>query len=186
MMSGRSRKEGTEIDVLGLIDQLEALVNAGTRVPLTSKALIDEQEFLELVDQIRVSLPDEVRHAKRVSQDRDRMMAQAQLEAEKAVTAAQERVEQLLDDSEIVRLATARADEIRRTLEEECRQMRADADAYAMDVLDGLESELNRLLASVRKGKVALETMSAEAEKAQVPDNGSRPARPAGKESNGL
>lgn len=146
--------------MLSLIDRLEALVNAGTRVPLTSKALIDEQEFLELVDQLRVGVPDEFRHAKRVSHDRDRVISQAQLEADKLLSLAREHAEQMVQDSDIVRSAQQRAAELLSEATAEARGMRAEADEYAMEVLEGLEKELNRLLASVRKGKAALENIS--------------------------
>ncbi|MCL4394880.1 MAG: ATPase [Chloroflexi bacterium] len=154
--------------MLGLIDRLEALVNAGTRVPLTSKALIDEQEFLELVDQLRVAVPDEVRQARRVSHDRDRVLSQAQTEADKVLIVAQERVEQMVQQNEIVRLAQKRAEEIVANGQEEARRLRTDAYGYAMDVLDGLENELNRLLATVRKGKSALEKMSEDNDTGEV------------------
>jgi len=146
--------------VLSLIDRLEALVNAGTRVPLTSKALIDEQEFLELVDQLRVGVPDEFRHAKRVSQDRDRVISQAQSEADKLLSSAREHAEQMVQESDIVRIAQQRAVEMLGEATAEASRMRAEADHYAMEVLEGLENELNRLLASVRKGKAALEKLS--------------------------
>jgi cell division septum initiation protein DivIVA len=149
-----------------LIDRLEALVNGGTRVPLTSKALVDEQEFLELVDQLRVAVPDEVRQAKRLSQERERMISHAQSEAERLVLQAQERADQLVDQSDIVLRAQERAKEVLADAHEEARRMRADAYAYATDVLEGLEKELNRLLATIKKGKAALEKMSEENEMA--------------------
>lgn len=151
-----------KIDVLALIDRLEALVSSGTRVPLTSKALVDEQEFLELVDQLRVAMPDEIRHAKRVSQDRDRVLSQAQVDADKILSTARDRAEQLVREADVVRTAQQRADDMLRAATEEAGRMRGDADRYAVEVLDGLEAELGRLLASIKKGKAALEKMSEE------------------------
>lgn len=150
--------------MLGLIDRLETLVNSGTRVPLTSKALIDEQEFLELVDQLRVAVPEEIRHAKRVSQDRDRVISQARVDSDKILASAQEQASQMVGESEIVRRAQLRADEIMQAVEEDARRMRTEADGYVMSVLEGVESELNRLLATVKKGKSAMEKMSKERE----------------------
>jgi len=139
------------MDVLSLIDRLEALVNSGTHVPLTSKALLDEQEFLELVDQLRVAVPHEIRQAKRVSQERERVISQAQSDADRVLSAARERADQLVEESSIIRSAQQRA-----------AQLQAGADEYALEVIEGLDSELNRLLASVRKGKAALEKLALE------------------------
>lgn len=163
-------------------------MNSGTRVPLTSKALIDEQEFLELVDQLRVAVPDEVRHAKRVSQERDRVISQAQSDADKMLNSAIERAELLVQESDIMRSARQRATELLSQAVEETRRMRAEADQYAMEVLEGLESELNRLLASAKKGKAALEKLNREDERLDrdtLVSSPSRPSRGAGSDTSG-
>lgn len=153
-------------------------MNSGTRVPLTSKALIDEQEFLELVDQLRVAVPDEVRHAKRVSQERDRVISQAQSDADKMLNSAVERAELLVQESDITRSARQRATALLSQAVEETRRMRAEADQYAMEVLEGLESELNRLVATAKKGKAALEKLSREDERLDRDPLLSSPSRP--------
>lgn len=131
-------------------------------MPLTSKALVDEQEFLELVDQLRVAVPEEVRHAKRVSQDRERVLTQARVEADKVLTSAQEQALQLVRENEIVRAAQQQAQEILSTATAEAQRLRADADSYVLSVLEGLENDLGRLLATVKKGKSVLERKGSE------------------------
>jgi len=137
-------------------------VTSGMRFPLTSKALVDEQEFLDIVDQLRVAIPEEIRQAKRVNLEKEKVIERAQTEADRILVAAQEQAALMLKDNEIMKtaaeLAQAKVDEA----EKQAEEIRAGADAYAMDVLIGLENELNRLLAQIRKGRATLEKSMAE------------------------
>ncbi|HEY8884596.1 MAG TPA: ATPase [Chloroflexota bacterium] len=145
------------MDVLQLIDRLEQLVSSGTRLPLSSRIMIDEQEFLDIVDQLRVTVPEEMKQARRFSQERDRVLQQAEEEAEKVINAAQERALLMLQDNEIVRLAQ---DDARRLLnegEQYADEIKRGADVYALEVLSGLESELTKLLVTTRKGRATLD-----------------------------
>src|SRR6476661_1811476 len=93
------------MDVLQLIDQLEQLVSAGTRLPLSSRTMIDEQGFLDIIDQLRVSVPEELKQARRFTQERERVMQQAEAEAEKIMSAAQDRATSMLQENELIRQA---------------------------------------------------------------------------------
>jgi cell division septum initiation protein DivIVA len=145
------------MDVLQLIDRLEQLVSAGRRMPLTSMTIIDEQEFLDIVDQLRVTVPEEIKQARRVSQERERVMLQADAEAEKIINAAREQAARLLQDDELIRRAQEEAERLLSDAEREAESIRRGADEYAADVLAGLESELARLLATTRKGRATLD-----------------------------
>ena len=156
-MSEAAAERGPAIEVLHLIDRLEALVSGDARVPLTSRSLVDEQEFIDILDQIRASVPEEVRQAKRVSQEKDKVIQQAQSEADKILNAAREEATSLLQENELVRLAQEQADAYVRDAIQRAEEVRRGADQYALAVLDELEQQLTRLLATVRKGKATLE-----------------------------
>ncbi len=143
--------------ILHLINRLEALVTEGIRVPMTSKSVVDEQEFLEIVDQLRVAIPDEMKLAKRVTVEKDKVIGGARTEAEQIVNAAQQRVASMLNDNEFVKLAEEQAQSIVSEAEATAQQIRDGADAYALEILVGLETELTRLLAQVRRGRAVLE-----------------------------
>lgn len=145
------------MDVLQLIDRLEQLVSAGTRLPLSSRTIIDEQEFLDIIDQLRVTVPEEIKQARRVSQERERVMLQAEAEAEKILNAAQERATLMLQDNELVRRAQDEAQRILEDADHEAEGTRRGADEYAADVLGNLEAELAKLLATTRKGRATLD-----------------------------
>jgi dsDNA-specific endonuclease/ATPase MutS2 len=148
------------MDVLQLIDKLEQLVNSGTRLPLSSRTVIDEQEFLDIIDQLRIMVPDEIKQARRVSSERDRVMQDAEAAAEKIIGEAEERVRLMLDDSEITRLADQTARQIVNEAEAKAEQIRRGADEYALEVLSGLENEMTKLLVTVRKGRATLDRSS--------------------------
>lgn len=145
------------MDVLRLVDRLESLVSSGTRVPMTSRAMIDEQEFLDIVDQIRVAFPEELRRARKLNQEQERLLSQAQAEADKIVGRAREQVSALVANSEVVVLAKQEAQELLAEANVRAAEIRSDADQYAVEVLARLEGELQRLLAQIRKGRALLE-----------------------------
>ncbi len=148
--------EMNKIDVLQLIDRLEQMVTSGMRFPLTSRAVIDEQQFLELIDQLRVAVPEEIKQAKRVSQEIDRVLFQAQAEADKIIAAAREQAGMLLQEEEIAKMAQARANDIIAEAERQAEEIKQGADEYALEILTNLDQEMTRGIASVRKGKAAL------------------------------
>jgi vacuolar-type H+-ATPase subunit H len=140
------------VDILHLVDRLEALINQSWRIPFTSNVVIHEDDFLDIIDQMRVSIPEEVKQARRVTAERDHVLEQAQQEADRIVALAQEQAGSLADDSEVMRSAYAKADEIVAQAERSAGDVKAEADVYVMEVLGGLEENLMRLLTTVRNG----------------------------------
>jgi len=145
------------ISIFDVLDRLEALVNQSRRLPLTSSIVVSEEEILEALDQIRVSLPDEIREARMVLETRDARLREAADQAEQTVLAAQERSDRLTDDHEVTRRATAEADRLLTEARERSRKLRRDTDDYVRDRMEELETELASALAQVRRG---LETLS--------------------------
>jgi vacuolar-type H+-ATPase subunit H len=140
------------MDILHLVDRLETLLNQSWRLPFTSNVVIQEDAFLDIIDQMRVSIPEEVKHAKRVSAEREHLLEQAQEEANRIVVLAREQAGSLADDHEVMKAAYAKADEIIAQAHRSADGVKADADVYVMEVLSNLEEQLMRLLTTVRNG----------------------------------
>lgn len=151
-------------EVEKLIDRLENLVNTAKRVPLSTMVMVDEQAFLDVIDQLRVAYPEEIRQARRVSQERDRMLAQAQTDADKLVQQAQRRADELVGESELVQAAEAKAEEVRVAAEARANELRQWADHYVLQALSGLDEELSRLLAQIRRGRALIDRPQQEEE----------------------
>jgi cell division septum initiation protein DivIVA len=140
------------MDIQHLLDRLEEAINTGRHVPFMSSTMVDEQRLLEIIDQMRISIPDEIEKAKRVLRERDRIIAQANEEAARIRELAREKSETLVQRDAITQAAQARAASIVEQSRNEADVIRAEADQYVVDVLSDLEDALMRTLGVVRNG----------------------------------
>jgi cell division septum initiation protein DivIVA len=140
------------MDILHLVDRLEQLVNEGRRLPLSNKVMVDEQRIWDLIDQMRISIPEEVKKAKRTNQERDRIIAQAHEEAARVVDLKREEANALLAEHELTKAAEARSTTIVERAQRDAESLRADADEYVLQVLSNLATDLERALTEVRNG----------------------------------
>ncbi len=140
------------MDILHLVDRLEELFNEARAVPFTRNVVVDEDKMLDIIDQLRVTIPEEVKKAQQLVAQRDRIAAQAQEEASRIVTLAKEKAEQIVEREAIVKSAQTRASQIVNQAREDAAATRRDADAYVVNSLQSLEEEVSRLLTQVRNG----------------------------------
>lgn len=140
------------MDIQHLVDRLEELFNDGRHMPFTPYTMIEEQRALELIDQMRISVPEEIEKAKRVIRERDRIMAQANEEAARIRDLAREKSETLIQRDAITQAAQARAASIIEQSRREAHAIREEADQYVLDVLSDLEDALMRTVGVVQNG----------------------------------
>jgi len=145
------------MDILHLIDRLEELFNESRAIPFTHNVIVDEDRMLDLIDQMRVAIPDEVKKAQQVTAQRDRILAQAQEEANRTLALAREKGDQMIERDSIVQSAQARAEQSVAQIRADAERTRQEADKYVVDTLSGLELELERVLNQVRNGIRALQ-----------------------------
>jgi cell division septum initiation protein DivIVA len=145
------------MDILHLVDRLEELLNQSRPLPFTHNVIVDEDRMLDIIDQMRVAVPDEVKKAQQLLSQRDRILAQAQEEANRTLAIAREKSEQLLERDSIVQAAQARADQVINQARIDMDKERQEADQYIVDSLSRLEMELERTLTQVRNGIVTLQ-----------------------------
>jgi hypothetical protein len=134
------------------VERLESLIAAGKKLPLTNNVVLDQATVLELVDQLRVSVPDEVRQARRITEEAGRITERAREEGDQIIGRAQEQAAQMLEERELVRAAQQRAAEIIDAAQGEAREVRRGADEYAAGVLIRLEGECIKALTSIKRG----------------------------------
>ena len=145
------------MDILHLVDRLEELFNESRPIFFTHSVIVDEDRMLDLIDQMRVSIPEEIKKAQQILVQRDRILAQAQEEANRTLAIAREKSEQLVERDSIVQAAQGRADQIIAQARTEGDQTRHEADDYILDALNRLEMELDRILNQVRNGITTLQ-----------------------------
>jgi F0F1-type ATP synthase membrane subunit b/b' len=140
------------MDILHLVDRLEDLLNQSRPLWFTHNVIVDEDRMLDIIDQMRVAIPDEVKKAQQFLAQRDRILAQAQEEANRTLAIAREKSEQLVERDAIVQAAQARADQIISQAHSEIENTNQEADNYVIETLTKLEMELDRYLNQVRNG----------------------------------
>ena len=158
-------------DILYLIDRLENLIASSRKMPLVSQILVKETDIFSIIDQMRVSIPDEIKQARRIIQDKERILAQAQADASKIMTQAREESERAMKREGLLRSAEARSREILRLADEKAEQIKVEADAYVAETLRALrdhlasiEMDVGRSILSIEKGLASLEQLPEEAE----------------------
>ena len=140
------------MDILQLIDRLEELFNAAKAVPFTHNVVVDEDRMLELIDQMRIAIPEEVKKAQQVMAQRDRVMAQAQEEANRTLQLSRDKADQLVQKDMIMQEAQRRADQIISQARAEAESTRVDADNYVVDTLMQLQDQISKLSGQVGNG----------------------------------
>jgi len=140
------------MDILQLIDRLEELFNDAKAVPFTHNVVVDEDRMLELIDQMRIAIPEEVKKAQQVMAQRDRVMAQAQEEANRTLQLSRDKSEQLIDRDVIVQEAQRRAEQILAQARNEAETTRVDTDNYVVDTLMKLQDQISKISNQVENG----------------------------------
>ena len=142
-----------EIDILYLVDRLENLITSSRRVPLVNQIMVKEADILSIIDQMRTSIPDEFKQARAIIHDKERILAQAQADANKLIARAQEEAEEAVHREGLLRLA-----------DEKAEQIKVEADAYVVETLRALrdhltniEMDIDRSILSIEKGLASLE-----------------------------
>jgi cell division septum initiation protein DivIVA len=155
-MNDPNGPESGSMDILYLLERLEEILSAGSRLPFTSRVLVDDDECFAIVDQIRLSLPAEIRQARKLTADRDTLLAETQGRAQQMLQAAETEARELARDHQITLQAEAQARELLAHAQNQADQIRRDADDYAYRVLLDLDRRLDNLAAVVRNGLQSL------------------------------
>lgn len=154
------------MDILHLVDRLEELFNESRPIWFTHSVIVDEDRMLDLIDQMRVSIPEEIKKAQQLLANRDRLLAQAQEEASRTVQLARDKADQVVDRDPIVQAAQVRADQVVAQARAEAELVRREADDYVQASLTNLQLELERLMNQVQNG---IKTLQAEKMQSQQP-----------------
>lgn len=140
------------MDILQLIDRLEELFNESKNFPFTKNVMVDEDRMLDIIDQMRIAIPEEVKKAQQLLGQRDRVLAQAQEEANRTLELARQKADQLVGKDMLMQESHRRAEQILVQARTEADTIRADADDYVIDSLTQLQAELERISNQVNNG----------------------------------
>ncbi len=145
------------MDILHLVDRLEELFNESKQVWFTHNVIVDEDRMLDLIDQMRITIPEEIKKSQQLLAQRDRILAQAQEEANRTIALAREKSDKLVENEPITQSAKSRGDQIIAQARLESQQTKKDADEYVLQTLSSLQSELEKVLNQVKNGIIAIQ-----------------------------
>lgn len=149
-------------DILYLVDRLEELVGVGKRVPFSTRVMIEEEEFLAIVDQLRATVPNDVRQAQRIIREREAIVAGAQAEAAKILEVARQQAEYIVSQQGVLNEARQRGEELLRQVEQEHRRSLAQIDQYALQqftrVEDSVQQGLQLIMDAVRETSAEMQS----------------------------
>jgi len=149
------------VDVIDLLDRLEELVGTGRRVPLSTRVIVEEDEFLAILDQIRAAVPREIRDAQRVVEERSEIIISAQQEAAKILDMARSQAEYIVSEQGVLNEARQRGEEILQQVEAKHRRSIGEIDQYALQQIGQVEQAvqegLNLVMDALRDASANLE-----------------------------
>ena len=144
------------MEIFTLLETLEDILERSKTLPFTEKAVIDKEEFFEIIKEIRLKLPEELKQAKWVKEERERILEQANKEANDVVKEAENRIISMIDEHEITKKAYEKKAEIIEAANEMSREISNGTKEYADNVLQGIEVALEDALKIIQNNRKEL------------------------------
>ncbi len=141
------------MEIMEIIDMMEETIDKATVVPLSGKIVVDKEDLLDYIQEMRLVFPDEVKEAKWVKEERERILAEAQSRSEAMIKNAEEKVVQMIDEHEVTKQAVEQANQMVNEAQTKAMEIKTDCDQYADDILNDLEKRLDMLLKKVHDDK---------------------------------
>ncbi len=139
-----------------LIEQLQGIINESSKLPFSNKVILNQDQLFDIIDELLRVLPDDLKTARKITEDRQRILVDAQNEGDMIVKEARQTIEKMINQEEITKLAREKSDQILSAAKLTAREIRAGATDYADEVLENLEKHLEKMLEIIKKGREEL------------------------------
>ena len=150
------KSKGVKMEIFTLLETLEECLERAKNIPFTQKGIVDKEEILDIIKEIRLKLPDELKQAKWVKEERGRILVEAQKEADGIVKEAENRIISMIDEHEITRKAYEQKAQIIETANEMSREISKGTKEYADNILEKVEGVLQEALKTVENNRKEL------------------------------
>ena len=144
------------MEILELIEVLEDKIDQSMTIPFWGKGIVDKDELLDMLQEIRVKFPDEMKQAKWVKEERQRIIADAQKEASAIIQGAEDKIVALINEHEITKQAYEQANQIIEKAQGNSHEIRVGANQYADDLLHRVEEDLIAIADTIRQNRKQL------------------------------
>jgi len=141
------------MEVLKLLEEIEDILENASTIPFAAKVVIDKDDLLEITREIRIKLPDEIKQAEWIKEERQRILAEAQNEADTIAEEAKIHIEEMIEQDEITRKAKDRAEEIMRAAQENAKEIRLGAREYADELLKEVQNQMKVMIETVEENR---------------------------------
>lgn len=141
------------MDALEIIEKIEEFLDKSKRMPFTSNIIVNENDIYEMLDELRNVLPEEFRQARWIVKEREGMIEESRRQSERIVREAKERADLLVSETEVLKNATRKAEDMLAVAEARSRTIRLEAEDYADEKLASLEAALHKILSAIEKGR---------------------------------
>lgn len=141
------------MDILQLLDEFENMVEESTRIPMTSKIIINEDILFNYLDKLRAMLPESIREAEWIIREKDRIIQEAEKDGRTIIETANSKLQKITDETEIVRMAKSQGEEIIKNAQNVAKEITQGAFTYADEVMQSLQNEMEKTMAVIAKGR---------------------------------
>ena len=145
------------MEIMEIIDMMEETIDKAPTVPLSGKILVDKEDILDYIQEMRLVFPDEVKEAKWVKEERERILSEAQSRSDEMIKNAEEKVVQMIDEHEVTKQAVEQANQMVNDAQQKAMEIKTDCDQYADDILNDLEKRLDMLSKKVHDDRAYFE-----------------------------
>lgn len=144
------------MEIFTLLENLSELLESGTKVPFSSKVMVDIEELREILEDIRLKLPDEIKQARWVKEERQRIMSDAEQEAENLIKEAEQKIIAMVDEHVITKQALAQKEEIIESANKVSKEISIGTRDYADAILEKVEDVLRETMTVVHNNRKEL------------------------------
>lgn len=144
------------MEILEVLEMLEDVIEKSVSVPFTGKCVVNREEVWEIVKEMRLKLPDDIKQAKWVKEERKRILLEAQKEADSIIKSAEEKIASLVDEHEVTKKAYEQGEEIIAAAKKNARDIRLGTRDYADSILNKVEEILKDTLDVIKMNRQEL------------------------------
>ena len=144
------------MEILEIIDILEDTIEKGLNIPLAGKCMLDKDELLDLIQEIRLKLPDDLKQAKWVKDERQRILVEAQKEANDIIKSTEDKIISMINENEITKRAREKSEEISIAANKRAKEIREGTRRYADDILADMERIMEKTMQTLRNNRITL------------------------------
>lgn len=147
------------MDILNLLERIEDIIEEASKFPLSNKVMIDKEEILEVINEIRLKMPDEINRASWVAKERQRILNEAQSEADEMIDRVKDQQRYLVEENEITKQAQKHAEQLIKEAEIKATEMKIGAYNYSDEILSKLQEKIREINSIIEQNRDVLKNM---------------------------